>query len=279
MKKKTLLVLLSWLLFYFLYGQEQGHWSPEQIAKIKGITAVQVSPDGSKVAYAVRSALMADDRSEYINQIFVSNADASNTIQLTQGDKNNTSPKWSPDGKRLAFISNRDGRNNLYILPAAGGNAERLTSVKTGIGIFDWSPNGQMIAYTMVDSPSETDEKARKRRDDAYFMDENYRQARLYVTSLEKDSAGSRRTRLLTKENRSVSSFSWSPNNQWIVYAHAPSSSANDFKENKISKVNVEAGEVRSLLETNALTINPFFSPDGKWIAYETSDYPIVIGG
>jgi Tol biopolymer transport system component len=64
------------------------------------------SPDGSKVLYTVREAVMTDDRSEYVNQVFLCNADGSNTIQLTKGDKNSANPKWSPDWQmdRFYFI-------------------------------------------------------------------------------------------------------------------------------------------------------------------------------
>ena len=77
---------------YFLpviaFAQAKTYWSAEQCLKMKNITAVRVSPDGGKVAYAVREAVMTDDRSEYVNQVFLSNADGSKTIQLTQGEKN-----------------------------------------------------------------------------------------------------------------------------------------------------------------------------------------------
>src|SRR5580658_8337587 len=107
-----------------LHAQTSTYWSPEQCMKMKNITSVRVSPDGTKVLYTVRQAVMTEDRSEYVNQIFLSNPDGSNTIPLTRGDKNNSSPKWSPDGSRVAFVSNRDGKNNLYIISPQGGEAD-----------------------------------------------------------------------------------------------------------------------------------------------------------
>src|ERR1700730_9541259 len=112
---------------FFIIAQSKISWSPEECMKMKNISNVRVSPDGKKVVYAVREAAMAGDRSGYVNQVFLCNADGSNTIQVTKGDKNNTNPKWSRDGNWVAFISNRDGKNNLYLISLNGGEAEKIT--------------------------------------------------------------------------------------------------------------------------------------------------------
>jgi len=88
------------LFFFFLlsfscsivFAQNKTYWSPEQTLKMKNITAVRVSPDGKKVAYSIREAIMTDDRSEYINQIFLSSADGSTTIQFTKAKRTITTP-------------------------------------------------------------------------------------------------------------------------------------------------------------------------------------------
>ena len=113
------------LISFVVHAQEkQLNWTPAQCLKLKNITAVRPSPDGGKVLYTVREAVMTPDRSEYINQVFVCNADGSNTIQLTRGEKNSSNPQWSHDGKWVAYTSNRDGKNNIYVLPISGGESE-----------------------------------------------------------------------------------------------------------------------------------------------------------
>src|SRR5438874_1137214 len=69
-------------------------WTPEQSLKKKNISAVRPSPDGKKVLYTVREAVMKGERSEYLNKVFVCNANGSKSIQLTRGDKNSSNPKW-----------------------------------------------------------------------------------------------------------------------------------------------------------------------------------------
>jgi len=274
------LFLLAFLLPTFIQAQTQTHWSPEQCLQMKNITSVRVSPDGKKVLYAIREAIMTDDRSEYINQIFMADINGSNIIQLTRGDKNNANPKWSPNGQWIAYTSNRDTKNNLYILPVAGGEAERITDVKTGVNNFEWSPDGNAIAYTLNDAPSDTEEKNKKAKNDWYYFDEEYKQSRIAITYInEKDSAGKRKTKNLTKENRNVIQFNWSPNGNWIVYSHGKTPLANDGVYSDISLVEVSSGNVKNLLNTNGAESNPVFSPDGKSIAFIGSEDPVVWGG
>ena len=103
MKQRSLLIIFT-LFTTIIIAQTKTNWSPEHCLKMKNISVVVPSPDGSKVLYTVREAVMTDDRSEYVNQVFLCNADGSNTIQLTKGDKNSGNPKWSPDGKWIALL-------------------------------------------------------------------------------------------------------------------------------------------------------------------------------
>src|SRR5262245_38342466 len=191
MKQRSLLIAFIFL-STFILAQTKTNWSPEQCLRLKNISAVVPSPDGSKVLYTVREAIMNDDRSEYVNQVYMCNSDGSNTIQLTKGDKNSSNAKWSQDGKWIAFTSSRDGKTNLYILPVGGGEAEKVTDVKSGVGNYEWSHDGNMIAFLMADI-ADKEEKNKKSKNDWYFMDEEVKQNRLHVLWLnKKDSAGKR---------------------------------------------------------------------------------------
>ncbi len=273
-------LLLAAFFFLPLLITGQKNWTPEQCLKIKNISAVRVSPDGSKVAYTVREAVMTDDRSEYINQVWICNADGSNHIQLTKNDKGSSNPQWSPDGKWIAFTSSRDNKTNLYLLPVGGGEAEKITDVKTGVGNYQWSHDGSMIAFTMNDAAGDKEEKNKKAKNDWYFMDEEIKQNRLYVLWLnEKDTAGKRKQKPLTKENYNVNAFDWSPDGKSIVYSHGKSPEANDNVYSDVSLIEIESGNIKSIAATGAGESNPQFSPDGKMIVYYCSTDPVDWSG
>ena len=117
-------------------------WTPEMQLKLKAVGAPRVSPDGCRMVYTVNEAVTTADKSEFVTQIWMANLATKQSVQLTFGDKSSTNPRWSPDGKWIAFVSNRkDNRNGIYRLSLEGGEAEPLTDLKTAVGNFkieDW---------------------------------------------------------------------------------------------------------------------------------------------
>ncbi|MEK7856064.1 MAG: hypothetical protein AAB288_08240, partial [Acidobacteriota bacterium] len=202
--------------------------------------------------------------------------DGTENYQVTFGDKSSANPKWSPDGSSIAFTSNRkDNKNNLYVLRLIGGEAEPITEVKSGVGEFEWSPDGKWIAHTMTDPKSDDEDKNDKGRNDFRWIDENTKFARLYVIAVAKGPDGKREARKLTNENRSVTGFNWSPDGTRIVFNHVATPSANDWPSSDISVIDVASGKVSQLANTPAAESALHYSPDGKWISAIASDMPV----
>jgi len=251
----------------------QNNWSPDQLLKIKNISSAQISPDGKKVVYAMREAYMTEERSEYVNQIWVCNSDGTGHLQLTKGDKNNSNPKWSPDNQHIAFVSAREGKTNLYIMSISGGEAEKITDAKGGVGDFAWADDGHKIAFLSMDVASDKEEKDKKGKSDWYYMDANPKQNRLMVLWIhQKDSTGKYLQKLITKENVSINSFDWNSNSKTIAYSYGKTTKANDMSNCDLSIVDITTGEVKSIANTTANESNPKFSPDGKHLAYVASE-------
>src|SRR5713226_1218694 len=118
----------------------------DELLTIKTVGGAQISPDGKWVAYTVGWGDFKQDA--FVTQIWLAEADTGRTFQLTRGDKSSTTPKWSPNGEWLAFLSNRiEDKNQIFAINPLGGEARQLTKSETSISNFAWSEDGNSIAY------------------------------------------------------------------------------------------------------------------------------------
>ncbi len=254
-------------------------WTPELMMQVKQITSVQPSPDGTRVAFTVKAAVMEATKSEWLTHIHIASADGTKPFQLTQGDKSCTNPQWSPDGVWIAFTSSRGGTSsNIWFIRVDGGEAQALTDVKTSVIACKWSPDGKQMAYTAADPPTAEEEKASKELTDIRVVDENVKMNRLYVSPVEKDAEGKREARKLTSGDFSVGDFDWSPDGRTIAFSHARTPRDDDMLRADISLVDVATAIVKPLVNTPAAETSPLYSPDGQWIAYVASDDPPTWG-
>src|SRR5262245_23834455 len=161
----------------------QRPWDIERRLGYPLILEVAPAPDGQRTVYVAREPLLRDDRSEFVTHLYLApGAEGDDPVQLTFGDHRNSSPRWSPDGRYLAFLSTRRGRANVYCLRAAGGEAWALTAeVERGVQGLEWSPDGRSLAFCLPDAPDEDAAAATRRRDDARVWGSDLRHAHLYA--------------------------------------------------------------------------------------------------
>ncbi|WP_339251394.1 S9 family peptidase [Sporosarcina sp. FSL W8-0480] len=117
----------------------------DDLFKLQSVTNPQLSPDG-KEALFIKTHIDEEDN-KYISNLYHIDLSTKEVTQWTHGNHRVSSPKWSVDGKQIAFLSNRDDKNQLYILPARGGEAKKVTSLDKGVSSFEWSPCGTKIWF------------------------------------------------------------------------------------------------------------------------------------
>jgi dipeptidyl aminopeptidase/acylaminoacyl peptidase len=238
--------------------------SIDDVLNLKRVGNPAISPDGRHVAFTIRETNW--DENAYETEIWVGDVPGGSPRQMTQAAKSSVDPAWSPDGRWLAFVSDRDGKRQLYRLSLAGGEAERLTSVEEGVTAFQWSRDGASIAYTMSDSISEAKKTRDKEYGDIHIEDQDRRMAHLYLLDL-----ATRASRPLTSGAFVVGNFDWSPDGSRIAFDHRVSSDPADGGSADISIVAVSNGERTLVVDQAGPDTNPRWSPDGRQIAFTSA--------
>ena len=118
--------------------------TPEASLNLRSISDLQFSPDGSRLAFVVSEPPKGERRARHI---WIYDSQSGAIRQFTYSAKTESFPRWSPDGKQLAFLSNRDEEQHLYVMRADGGEGTALTKGKRAVQSFAWSPDGKQIAF------------------------------------------------------------------------------------------------------------------------------------
>ena len=134
----------------------------DDLTRFRNVSDPQISPDGKWVAYVVGTTDTKDDKAT--THIWMVGIDGSNDRQITFSNESESSPRWSPDGRYLAFLSSRQGGkgSQLWLLDRQGGEAKRVTELKTGIRGYEWAPDAKHIALIMNDVVPEPDSANKK---------------------------------------------------------------------------------------------------------------------
>jgi dipeptidyl aminopeptidase/acylaminoacyl peptidase len=249
---------------------------PEDVYELTGAADPRISPDGTRVAFVVWS--IDKDSHEYLSSIWMAPVDGSGEPRrFTSGERRDGMPRWSPDGRWLAFTSNR-GKDektpaNLYVIPAEGGEALRLTDRKESVEKIAWSPDSTRIAFSS------------RVRDDAYDEEDDRKRAprRLTRLSYKLDNVGwttDRRTHLfvvdvdgdgephqVTDGDCEDGEPCWTPDGKRLIFPALRGERWDVDLVTRLYEVDAGGGEPKQLTGDDGSFETPVFSPDGSQIA------------
>lgn len=248
--------------------------TPKDVLSIRDIRDLQLSPDGKTVVFVVTEPHDPKlPRASRTANIWIVPTDGSAPPhRLVPNLKNATTPRWLPDGRWLAFLSDGAGSGShdpvatvqVYLVGRDGGKPERLTSVPGGVEKFACSRDGKMIAFTARDQPTAKEQERQSAGDDAIEVDRNFKYSRLWVTTL-----SDRQAVQVTKQDFEISELAWSPEGDELALVVARTLQPEDSLLLSLVIVNRSTGEVLRTLSANVeLAGGLRWSPDGRWITF-----------
>jgi dipeptidyl aminopeptidase/acylaminoacyl peptidase len=262
---------LFWLMLVVSGGLAQSRVPTlDELLTLKSAGATQISPDGKWVAYTVSHGDFKQDA--FVTQIWLANTDTGKSIQLTRGDKSSTAPRWSPDGQRLAFLSNRvEDKNQIFLIEPNGGESRQLTKSETAINNFAWSQDGRTIAYAATEPTPKPLKERKEYYGDFDVMRAGYSHVHIWTLNvaeaMESPIAGKQRTK---KTDFSVSSFSWSPDGSTIAFSATINPDLVQGTTGDIYLLKLSDDSVKKIVDQPGPDTNPLFSPDGKQIVFSS---------
>ena len=264
----------------------------DDLARMKRVSDPQITPDGGWVAYTVRSVDAKEDKSD--TDVWMTSWDGKESVRLTTSKDSENTPRWSPDGRYLAFLSSRDDDNDVsqvWLLPRAGGEAEKVTDFKGGVEDLDWSPDGKRLVLVVndpdpdavdKDTDKEKDKDSKKKKTKKPIVIDRYQfkldgsgylgKQRSHLVLFE---LAGRRAEPLTSGDSDELLPAWSPDGKSIAFVSKRGPDPDRTDVWQIWSLEARAGATLRQLTSEALSSNQpdwesrlAWNPDGKSIAF-----------
>ncbi len=256
-------------------------FDPIEVFQLENASDPQISPDGTKIVYVRNRFDIMKDRRR--TNLWIVNSDGSDHRPLTSGNRNDTQPRWSPDGKRLLYASSAEGSVQLYLRWMDSGQVAKLTDLTRSPASMSWAPDGKWIAFSMLvpetrktyaampKKPSGADwakpaiviDSLQYRADGAGYLESGYHH--LFLLTAEGGSP-----RQLTKGNyEHQGAIAWMPDGESLVFAaNRRPGWEYEGRNTEIHRISLEDGSLVTLTDRKGPDSSPIISPDGTKVAY-----------
>jgi dipeptidyl aminopeptidase/acylaminoacyl peptidase len=258
---------------------QQHRFQVSDTEKLISVADPQISPDDKSIALMVARTNMKEDSTD--SEIVLINIATGEQRVLTSGHKHASSPRWSPDGRSLAFIAEsseeKDAAPQVFVLPMDGGDAKKITNATDGVEQFAWRPDGKMMAYV---TPDAVDKKAIAAHHDAFQVgDTDYLEtaagqpSHVWLVSADGGEAkritsGTWSLPVVYPPSPPSSPLSWSPDGKSLLITRQETAEPGDGFDVAIQVLDVDTGKVRKLTSHKELESAAVYSPDGSQVAY-----------
>lgn len=243
----------------------------EDLMHLETVGSGRIAPDGHAVVYGVTSTDFEHDA--YVTHLWLAPTEGGAPFQLTRGEKSESSPAWSPDGRWIAFTSPRAGdKAQIFAIRRDGGEAMQLTDVDSGVEDFEWSPDGRTIAFTASEPESEAHKAREKRFGDFDVVRREYDFVQLFTLDVaEALKAPVKGTARTEGHERSVGDFDWSPDGSKIAFDATVDPDLIQGGTRDLYVLELAGNHVTRLVSQPGPDGHPKWSPDGSRIAFESA--------
>jgi dipeptidyl aminopeptidase/acylaminoacyl peptidase len=290
----------------------------EDVILFRTIEEIRVSPDGRSAVFTVKATNL--DKARFETDLFLVRIDGPRSgrrppvgvpgtgggggeRRLTFAPGDDGSPRWSPDGSRLAFISERPGQaggpvagssarsdddtegeatSQVWVMPVDGGEPAQVTAHPAAVGGFEWAPDGKRILYLAAPPKPDDDKRRDKEKDDGYVLGLQWRNHRIWLQEVTAPAApgtdapatpgravpaASGKATALTDGSGHVQKAAWSPDGRFIAWIESPTPEADADEDARLRVIGIGAGTIFDVPSSSKATVFAW-SPDSRRLAF-----------